>query len=289
MKTEHTGSTLIATLGSQPQIVTFALDALLEQGEQINEVYILAAHGNRVLARRAWQRLQQEFIDDSYRGQRCRLRRVDITLNGHVLDDIRSEAEVNAVFHTIRDLITSLKGEGRHLHLCISGGRRMMAMLLLSVAFLFCDHYDRVWHMYTPEETLERVKGGNQMHLGPTDGFRLLKVPMTPWGVYFPNLRHLAEMVTIEQRKGLLASDYARCQQVWKQLSQREREVLRGLAQGLRPHQVAKQLHISLSTVNTYKTKILAHCRNVWNIPPSEPIDYRFVREHFAIFVDHQL
>jgi CRISPR-associated protein Csx14 len=34
-------ATLIATIGGQPQVVTFALDALLAQGEEIAEVYIV--------------------------------------------------------------------------------------------------------------------------------------------------------------------------------------------------------------------------------------------------------
>lgn len=32
---------LIATLGGQPQIVTFALDTLLQQGEPVTQVYLL--------------------------------------------------------------------------------------------------------------------------------------------------------------------------------------------------------------------------------------------------------
>jgi hypothetical protein len=34
-------STMIAALGGQPQVITFALDALLGRGEQIVEVVVL--------------------------------------------------------------------------------------------------------------------------------------------------------------------------------------------------------------------------------------------------------
>ena len=34
-------SVLIATLGGQPQVVTFALDALLAQNEEITAVYVI--------------------------------------------------------------------------------------------------------------------------------------------------------------------------------------------------------------------------------------------------------
>ncbi len=284
---EQTQSILIATLGGQPQVITFALDALLDRGEPIHEVYVLSLNGNRERTRQAWQRLQQEFIDDYYRGRRCRLRRVPITHGGIELDDIRSEADVNTVFTAIRDLIVSLKNQGRRLHLCLSGGRRMVAMLAISVAILFCDHHDQIWHMYTPEDTLERVKDGVIMHLTPADGFRLLRVPITPWGAYLPALRSLADPATIRQRlPGLIASDELRCRQVWERLSARQREVLSAFACGLRPDQVAERFCISLSTVNTHKTAILKECRLVWELDETAPIDYRFLREHFAAFVE---
>ncbi|WP_298819070.1 CRISPR-associated ring nuclease [Chloroflexus sp.] len=283
--TDHTGATLIATLGGQPQVVTFALDALLERGEPIREVYILPLNRDRERTRRAWQRLQQEFIDDHYRGQRCRLRRVTVTRDGSELDDIRTDADVNAVFTTIRNLIIDLKKEERRLHLCLSGGRRMIALLAVSVAFLFCDHRDQVWHMYTPDETLERVKDGTQMHLAPTDGFRLLSVPIVPWGEYLPALRQLADPTAIRQRiPGLVSGDEARCRQVWDRLTGRQRDVLRAFAKGLRPDQVADHLCISLSTVNSHKTVILNECRIAWGL--TESVDYRFVREHFSVFIE---
>ncbi|WP_416180942.1 CRISPR-associated ring nuclease [Chloroflexus sp.] len=46
--------------------------------------------------------------------------------NGSELDDICNESDAEAAFAAIRDLIVNLKAEGRRLHLCISGGRRML-------------------------------------------------------------------------------------------------------------------------------------------------------------------
>lgn len=282
-------ATLIATLGGQPQVITFALDALLAQGETISEVYILHLSLANPRTRQAWQRLQAEFVDDYYASRRCRLRHVPITRNGAELDDIRSEADASAAFAVIRDLIVELKTEGRRLHLCISGGRRMLALLVTSVITIFGDFNDRLWHMHTPETTLARVKDGAQMHVTPADGVRLIAVPLNPWGAYFPVLRTLAQPTLAnlpEHLRRLTAVDEPRCRQVWEQLSPRERDVLRAFAQGLRPDQVAERLSISLSTVNTHKTKILAECRVAWALPPNEPRDYRFIREHFAAFIE---
>lgn len=43
-------STMIATLGGQPQVITFALDALLNRGEQIVEVVVLHLAPPRIRA-----------------------------------------------------------------------------------------------------------------------------------------------------------------------------------------------------------------------------------------------
>jgi CRISPR-associated protein Csx14 len=281
-------ATLIATLGGQPQVVTFTLDALLAQGEQISEVYLVHLSLENPRTRQALHRLQQEFLDDHYAGRRCRLRRAPIQSNGQTLTDIRTAADAEATWQSIRNLIAELKNEGRKLHLGLSGGRRMMALLAMSAAALLFDHQDRIWHLYTPEETLRRVKDGAVMHVTPADGVQLVQTPIVPWGAYFPALRMLAQtsMLTVQEQLRLFtAMEDPACRQVWERLSPRRREVLRAFAEGKRPDEVAAALSISLSTVNTHKTAILAECRVTWGLPDDEPLDYRFLRERFARFV----
>ena len=283
------GATLVATLGGQPQIVTFALDALIAQGEIITDVYLIHLSLNNLRTRHALQRLQQEFLDDHYAGRRCRLRHVPLRANGSELTDIRAAADAEAAWQCIRDLIADLKREGRRLHLCLSGGRRMMALLAMSAAALLCDHQDRIWHMHTPEATLQRVKDGALMHVTPADGVQLIQAPLAPWGAYFPALRALAQtpMQAVEtQLRRIVAVDEPQCRQVWERLTLRQRDVLCAFARGLRPDQVADALSISLSTVNTHKTAILAECRVAWGISDDESLDYRFIRERFAMFIE---
>lgn len=281
-------ATLIATLGGQPQVVTFALDALLAQGEEIPEVYIVHLTLEDPRTRHAFSRLQQEFVDDHYAGRRCRLRRAPILLGGAPLDDIRSEAGAEATWQTVRNLIADLKAEGRRLHLCLSGGRRMMALLALSAAALLCDHQDRIWHMYTPDALRQRAAGGAIMHVSPADGVQLIQTPVVPWGAYFPALRTLAQtsmQAASAQLRQFTANEDSTCRQVWERLSPRQRDVLRAFTAGQRPDEVAAALSITLSTVNTHKTAILAECRVAWGLPDNEPLDYRFLRERFAHFV----
>lgn len=281
-------ATLIATLGGQPQVVTFALDALLAQGEAIAEVYIVHLSLDDLRTRQAFGRLQQEFVDDRYAGRRCRLRRAPILLGGQPLLDIRNEAGAEAVWQTMRNLIADLKGEGRRLHLCLTGGRRLMAMLAMSAAALLCDHQDRIWHMYTPDAVRQRVDGGAAMHVAADDGVQLIQTPIVPWGAYFPALRTLAQtsmQAASTQLRQFTGIEDPICRQVYDRLSMRQRVVLRSFAAGQRPDEVAASLHITLSTVNTHKTAILAECRNAWGLAEDAALDYRYLREHFAGFI----
>ena len=278
----------VATIGGPPQVVPFALDAPLAPGGGAAEVYLVHLTLDDPRTRQAVSRLQQEFVDDRYAGRRCRLRRVPILLGGAPLADIRSESGAEATWQTVRTLLADLKAEGRRLHLCLSGGRRMMALLAMSAAALLCDHQDRIWHMYTPDATRRRAEAGSVMHVTPADGVQLIQTPVVPWGAYFPALRTLAqtsmEAASAQLRQFTATADPA-CQQVYARLSPRQRAVLHAFAAGQRPDEVAASLHITLSTVNTHKTVILAECRAAWGVPEDAALDYRFLPERFASFV----
>lgn len=289
-----TESLLLVTMGGQPQVVTFALDWLLARGEIIREVVVvhlsptpdLSAEYRRT--QHALERLHREFSGDRYQDRPCRLRLVPIRYGDVRLADIRSEADADVVWSTIYQLLSTLKAQGRPLHLCVAGGRRIMGLLTLSAAMLLCSHQDHVWHMYTPTGLRERAREGNIMHVRPEDGVRLIEVPFVPWGTYFPALRalmHSPAEVIAAQTAQLEATEYARCRNVLTQLTERQRDVLRLLALGYTPQEVAERLHITLATVNTHKTVILDQCRIAWNLPEDAYLSYHFIRDHFARFL----
>lgn len=282
-------SAMIATLGGQPQVVTFALDALRARGETITEVYVLHLAPSNERIRHALHVLSREFHDDRYQGTPCRLRRVPILRGAEQVREIRSERDADAVWQAVRGTIVDLKEQGRALHICVSGGRRMMALLTISAATLLCDHHDRIWHMFTPDEFQATARNGAVMHAAPEDGVTLVQVPLAPWGTYFPALRALAQtpsQVAAQQFGWLRAADDTLCQRVYDLLTPRQRDALRVFAAGLRPQEVAERLMVSLATVNTHKSAILAVCRQVWCIDGDAPLDYRFIRERFAGFVE---
>jgi len=281
--------TFVATMAGGPQIVTFALDNLLQRGEVIQEVIVVHLSPQAdPLTGQALAKLAAEFPDDRYAGHPCRLRFFPIRRGTEKLDDIRDEAEANAAWSAIHELVASLKAQGRRLHICIAGGRRMLALLTLSAAMLHFDHNDRLWHMYTPAEFIERSRDGAIMHARPEDGVRLIQVPMAPWGAYFPALRALAqatpEQAIAVRTRWLDQAEQARCRAVVEQLTPRQLDVLRAFATGRNPQEVAESLCISLKTVDSHKTVILGECRNAWSVPEDAWLDYHFLRDKFGLF-----
>ena len=284
------GSILIATLGGQPQVVTFALDALLEQGEDIREVYVIHLSPANPRIRHSLHKLSSEFSDDTYRGRKMRFRPIPVRLGPEVVPDIRSEVEANAAWQTVYNLITELKKQRRTLHICVAGGRRLLALLALSAAMLHFGHQDKLWHLYTPDELRERANEGAIMHVKSEDGVHLIPVPMVPWGAYFPALRMLAqatpEQLLAMQRHWVDEAELQRCREVYRKLSSRARKVLKLLAQGYTPQEVAEKLCISIKTVDTYKSQIYAECRIAWGMVESAYLNYYFLREKFAPLVN---
>jgi CRISPR-associated protein Csx14 len=280
-------STMVVTMGGQPQVVTFALDDLIEKGEVIKEVIVIhLTPQDSGRTRRALARLTTEFAENTYAGQPCRLRFFPVRHAGGKLEDIRNEAEANVAWLAIYHLIADLKAQGRHLHVCISGGRRILALLAVSTALLHFDHNDHLWHMYTDPGFLERARDGAIMHATQKGDVQLIEVPLAPWGAYFPPLRALAQAspqeVVAAQTHWLDEAERRRCRQVVKQLTPRELDTLHAFAAGQNPQEVAETLCVTVRTVHAHKTVILAECRNAWELPPDARLTYYFFREKFG-------
>ncbi|HRV96652.1 MAG TPA: CRISPR-associated ring nuclease, partial [Anaerolineae bacterium] len=248
--------TLVMTMGGQPQIVTFALDWLLAQGEAVNQVIILHLFSKDPRLKKAIHQITAEFKGDHYQGHPCRLKLRSITHGGQRPADIQTEADADATWQTAYQLLAELKSQNRTLHICVGGGRRMIALLTMSAAMLLCGHHDRIWHIYTPGQVQERAGNGAMLHARPEDGVRLIQVPMVPWGAYVPALRNLAqppEKIIARQTAWLDETERQRCAAVIRHLTDRQNEVLQAFAAGHDPQGVAKLLSISLATVNSHK------------------------------------
>ena len=288
-------TTLIATLGGQPQVVTFALDALLVKQIPITELIVLHFAPASPRLQDALTTLAAEFVGDRY-GERLphlhgdrplRFRPYPIQADSQPLDDIRDEVDANATWDAVNQLLIDLKNNHHNLHICISGGRRILGLLTMSAAMLHFGHQDVLWHMFTPDEWQQQSRDGTMLHLPPDTGFQLIRVPMMPWGSYFPALRQLVRPlpnqtdVLAGPRTLLDHAEQARCTAVLDKLTDRQKDVLYAFAAGLNPQQVAEKLFITIKTVDSHKTVILAECRNAWALAEDAWLDYRFIGDKF--------
>ncbi len=290
--------TMVATLGGQPQVVTFTLDLLLRAGYPISEVFVIHPEATDPRLQHSLMCLKTQFVNNRYQNGTCTINcRFDsciLRLNGVPQQDIQEEESAIGAEDTIYNLIRVLKQRQQGVvHLSVTGGRRVMSLLAISAAQLNFKHMDHIWHIYTPEEYRRRANEGAIMHASPEDGVRLIPVPFVPWGAYFPYLPqrhefHAQEVLNtqVAQMDAQIDSiERTRCRYVLSQLTLRQYEILQAFVKGLKRREVAEQLAISVKTVDTFKTIIFDYCRDAWELDDDEPRDYSFLKDHFAKFL----
>lgn len=276
---------LVATLGGQPQVVTFTLDQLLARGYPISEVIVLhpkAAAQSRL--QQSLLRLHAEFSGSTYQATRriIHFHSQVLELNGKPIDDIVDDEHADGTLDTIHRLIGDLKRQGYRIHLSVSGGRRLMSLLAISVASLNFDRHDHIWHIYTPDAFRKLADEGAIMHAPPSAGIKLIQGQFITLGAYIYNANPSFRSAQEEQRVQMDAQEHACCASVVRDATPAQLKVLRAFARGLRPQQVATELCIAPVTVNTHKTALLNLCHNAWNIPLEERLDYHFLHAKFA-------
>jgi CRISPR-associated protein Csx14 len=278
----------IATLGGQPQVVTLALDALLARGFPISELFIIHLSTRNRRYRAALDQLAQEFAGGCYRGHPCRYQPRPVRLGTQLIDDLSDDDAIDAAIGMFNQLIQELKREDATVHLCLSGGRRLLGMLALSAALLYFDQNDRIWHLYSSDEVRRQTAGGALLHMPDHPEVRLVRVAMPPWGQYFPPLRAALGMnaaaVRSAQTQDADQAEHSRCRQVYERLTPRQREVLRALADDRTPQEIAQQLNITLATVQAHKTSITQESCIAWDLPVGTRLSHDWLRRRFALF-----
>lgn len=279
-------ATMIATLGGQPQVVTFALDYLIERGkrrnEVISEVIVLCLSPRDDRLKRSQDRLREE-LNTAYTDQNSDVQFQEIRVHGRPVVDVRNSQAVNDVSQFVNNLIYQQKSMGRILHVCVSGGRRFLSLLTVNVATLHFQQLDKLWHMYTSDVYQAMAKGGKMMHFPedytPND-FQLIEVPVLPLGQYFPGFQ--ATTSVMDKRIEIDIVEERRCQSVVKELTERQLATLKAFSMGLTRKQVAEELTISMATVDQYKTVVYDVCRAVWNYPESQRLNTSFLVTKFS-------
>jgi len=178
---------MIATLGTEPQVVTLALVELERWGELIDEVVVVhtSTQGDeRIHA--AVTELDRAFADD-HRLQAYRYLRVVLKRDDLPLADIADEEGIKALYRTFHRLIQDYKRRGWRVHLSIAGGRKPMAVCGMLAAQLLFDPEDRLWHLLSPPEMVT----SRRLFPQPGDRSTLVSIPVPLWSEGSPILTEL--------------------------------------------------------------------------------------------------
>jgi CRISPR-associated Csx14 family protein len=181
---------LIATLGTEPQVVSAALDLLLRQDAPVSETLVLhtsGAAGSSI--RLAVERLEEAFRQDPYAGLITLKLQPLLDENGRPLPDVDTPPAARAAFRSLYRAIRAAKQAGKAVHLSIAGGRKTLAVFGMAAAQLLFDENDCLWHLYSDGEFLE----SKRLHPAPGDDVHLVPIPLILWGQVSPILTGVVE------------------------------------------------------------------------------------------------
>ena len=245
---------LIATLGSEPQVVTQVLDLLEERAYQIRKVIVIHTVGTSI--RDALARLAEEFKSLGS----CAYQAVPIVRDGAPVKDIATEADIAVLLRTLYQTVLTEKRAGNLIHLSIAGGRKPMAVYGMVVAQLLFDESDRLWHLLS-----ENWKPGDLrvMHVTPGHGGQLVPVPVLRWSNISPAATELVlyedpwEAIQVQQSMSKQEGWRRKREFVENHLTPAEREVFRLACQGgFSNVAIAEELGKAEKTVANQFTKI---------------------------------
>lgn len=283
---------LVCTLGGKAQVATFTIDALLQQNIEIGKVVILhhapTDSGHRL---RQAVDLLQRHIRVHYQNK-IQVELVAVENKHGMITDLTDTNAMSAAWETLNQTIGHLKGYHPEMHFCFTGGRRLLAMQAMSVLSLHATPADSLWHLYT-SEALQHAAGTNQV-LHATERPELeqpyvMKVPLVAWAYFFKGLRqllHLNPLEAIEKTPFLDDRDETCVRTVWAHLTTALQDTLYLLAKGNLPQAVAKELGVSVGTVQGYVSDIRQECRTAWGLDASHQLSYDWFPRKFGSLID---
>ena len=242
-------ATMIATVGSKPQLVTLALDLLLARSEPVHQVVVIHTNLDWPPVRESLARLGGEFAL-CYPG--IHLRPVCLCgADGQPLDDVTSEPAIREAFRVLYHEIRAAKYRGERVHLSIAGGRKTLAVYGIAAAQLLFDEDDAAWHLDSDPEVIE----SRTLHAPPGQA-RLVPVPVLRWSQISPLLTGLAQLddpfEAVEDQARRLRDDARRQAETFLHtvLSPAERQVVELVVrEGLSNRQIGARLGRSHRTV----------------------------------------
>ncbi|HYT45563.1 MAG TPA: CRISPR-associated ring nuclease [Methylomirabilota bacterium] len=174
--------TLLIPLDTQPQVVTFTLDSLLQRGFPIEEVIVIHPETTSAWLQNSLARLNAEFIGDHYQISGCSIhfRSYIPQFDGILLEERKvDQVSMNIAEASIYHLINDLKKHQRLIHMVVGIGKPSFLSLFALSTYVNLGLHDQIWYVYLSDVIAEKSKDGALMHLEAKEtGFNLLKFPV---------------------------------------------------------------------------------------------------------------
>lgn len=274
---------LIAPLSSKPQLVTIALDLLLEQGAPIQETVVLHTSLERPETRAAVLCLSRE-IPSCY--PQVRLRPICLCdVDGEPFLDVNSEPAAREAFRVLYREVKTAKRQGRHVHISIAGGRKIIAVYAMAVAQMLFGPDDNIWHIFSTPELIE----SRALHPQPGQS-QLIPVPVLRWSEVSPALIELAlsddpfEALRYQEQlrrtdEVRRARDFVECH-----LTPAEREVVELMVcESLTDAEIAARTYRTRKTVGHQLASAYQKAREHFGI---EPMDRRVLARLLTVYFE---
>lgn len=281
---------LIATLGTQPQVVTLVLDLLFEQGCNIDEVVVIHTDATQSKIKAAFHRLDREFPGRTryaYYDRACTYRTVELRLGKRPIKVTRTEREAGAVYTTLYREVRAYKTVGKRVHLNIAGGQKSMSVYGMATAQLLFDTDDCLWYLLSRPVFEESEK----MHAARPEDTQLVNIPVLSYGPFASLLTTDDPFQAIQWQRNMIDQErmYRRQDFVEEQLTKAEQAVVEELLRQLLVEQrqptydsVGRKVIIAPKTVEKHLSQVYKKLHDYLGVSRT---DTRFGREMVVGFL----
>lgn len=264
-----TSAVLVATLGSEPQVIAIATQLLLRQREPLSAVQVLHTLPTRPPISRALPALQECF---AHHAEWPRLETIPLPIDDTIAPD-QIERFARTLFSTLKQWIET----GARVHLLLAGGRKSMAMVGITVAQLLLGPDDRVWYLYSADE----LRFSGKFVLEPGDDATLIQVPLPQMrpapAVYTQPFRAETPAAAFEALENEQSRQLKRF--VEHELTPAERELASIVATDvLSVAEIATRLHKQPKTVSNQLNAIYAKLEAAFGLQPDKGLKREFLR-----------
>lgn len=249
---------LIATLGTESQVVTLSLLELERLGHLVQEVVVLHTASQEPKIIESLARLRAAFESEETL-QRYRYRFEELQGRRGPIEDITTAEESEDTFEEIFRMVRNYKLDGCCVHLNIAGGRKPMSIYGMVTAQMLFDEDDKLWHLVSNRQLVD----SRRLFPQAGDEYQLVPVPVIRAGDRPDLLRRFQNAQEAVREQAALRRDME-IELFLAKLTKTQRKVAELLGQGLSNEVIASALNNSTSTISTHLTNIYGKWQDVF-------------------------